>query len=173
MASCGPAVPIRGMVPSASDAAKKDEDDYGMSSLSILEPHISDLSAGPVDLIVGYIDDDTAFPAALACSALRDAVFQRWPSRDDRVRLRSTWRWAVASIARVSWAQSAGLTLNEDVCATAAAQGRQDVIEWLRSAGCPWDEGVCAAAMEEGHMALLRWLKKSGCPNDPLGWGRT
>jgi hypothetical protein len=138
-----------------------------------MRAHLCALPTVLVDRVIAYIDDEDAFPAALSCSVLRDAVYERWPPKHGGARLHSPWRWAVASVSRAQWAHATGLALNEDVCAAAAALGRQDVVEWLRGAGCPWDEGVYAAAMEEGHKALMRWLKKNGCPNDPLGWGRT
>ena len=138
------------------------------------QKHLCELPPQVLDMITSIIDEDDALAMALTCRALCALVFERWPSRGDRPRLRSQIRGAVVSIARVSWAyHSCGLRLNEDTCAAAAFQGRRDVIEWLRSMECPWDEGTCAAAMEAGHVALFRWAKKEGCPYDALGWGRT
>lgn len=62
---------------------------------------------------------------------------------------------------------NAGLALQPEHMAAAAASGHVTTCLWLRDQGCPWDESVWAAAASSGSLSLCQWLEGEGCPLHP------
>jgi hypothetical protein len=52
------------------------------------------------------------------------------------------------------------------MCATAARDGRLEVLQWLRNRGCAWDANTCSEAAKGGHLAVLQWARANGCDWD-------
>ena len=77
---------------------------------------------------------------ALACTPVRDAIFQRFTKRVPRrtgaaPRLRSGVLANVVSPSRLAWAHSAGMPLGPAVTAGAAKLGRLDSLQYARDMG--------------------------------------
>ena len=49
-------------------------------------------------------------------------------------------------------------------CASAAKEGRLDILKWLRLLNCPWNSDTCVSAAEGGHLEILQWARSEGCP---------
>ena len=62
------------------------------------------------------------------------------------------------------------------VYASAAKEGRLEVLQWARANGCAWDGGACCGAAQGGQLEVLQWAKANGCEWDQdrvLYWAST
>lgn len=57
---------------------------------------------------------------------------------------------------------SAGMTMDDKVCAGAAKGGHLSILQWARGKGCPWSLSVAKHAASEGHLEVLQWARHHG-----------
>jgi hypothetical protein len=131
-------------------------------------------------LVTDAVHEDDALCLALACRALRDALWARFPRRPDgdvyagrRVRTRDVA--VVAWVARLVWARGLdqpwpelrhNLTWPEEICAKAAEHGALASLQWARANNCAWGVDICIQAAAGGHLAVLQWARTNGCDWD-------
>jgi hypothetical protein len=66
----------------------------------------------------------------------------------------------------LQYAYNNGCPWDENTCAKAAEYGHLDILQWARNNGCPWDQRTCTLAAEKGHLDILQWARDNNCPWD-------
>ncbi len=59
-----------------------------------------------------------------------------------------------------------GCKWNADTCASAAREGKLEVLKWARENGCEWDESTCYSAVLGEQLEVLKWARENGCDWD-------
>jgi hypothetical protein len=132
---------------------------------------------GSLRLVTDAVHEDDALCLALACRALRDALWARFPRRpadDAGVRVRTRDAAVVGTARRLAWARGLDRPWPEPrkhcqprwICATAARHGALASLQWARANGCDWNEYTCQLAAGGGHLAVLQWARANGCDWD-------
>lgn len=107
-------------------------------------------------LVIDVLDEDDAFCAALCCTAMRDAVFSRFPAG-----VRTRFGAACASSARACWAMRLGdehAPAAAELCAAAACLNRPAILRKLGDLGAiPDSRALCMAARNRSVLSA-EWL---------------
>jgi hypothetical protein len=138
--------------------------------------------------VAAHLPEDDELAASLACRQLREAVVAS-EHRDARARrpasvaqvfgglrpkrMSTSIRSAFNSRAKLQWALTRGLKLDDRLLSHAAAAGQLEPLRWLRAQGCAWPppypslgDSPCSSAAEGGHLSVLQWARADGCPWD-------
>ena len=118
-------------------------------------------------LVTEAVHEDDAFCLALACRALRDTLWARFPRRPAGdishagARVRTRDAAVVGTVGRLVWARGLdrpwpgpreGWQQVAEIC---AANGALASLQWARANGCDWSASTCWKVADGGHLAML------------------